>query len=107
MRLIDADKLRHEAEHCLETTGAFVDLIDAQPTIDATVRKRPEKFIPCTCGCNRREHHYVYKMSSREESVILKCMKCCFSVEGKNEMDARRKWNEIIREKSTCIILEL
>lgn len=107
MRLIDADKLRHEAEHCLETTEAFVDLIDAQPTIDARIRKRPEKFRPCTCGCNRRTHSYLYRMSSREESVVLQCMKCGFSVEGKNEMDARRKWNEMIREKSTCIVLEL
>ena len=99
MRLIDADKLRYEAEHCLETTEGFIALIDMQPTVDATVIKRPEKFIPCTCGCNRREHHYVYNMSSREESVILKCMKCGYSIQGKNEMDARRKWNEAIRDK--------
>lgn len=31
MRLIDADKLKHEAEHCIETTGAFQELIDNQP----------------------------------------------------------------------------
>lgn len=31
MRLIDADKLKHEAEHCIETTETFQELIDNQP----------------------------------------------------------------------------
>lgn len=31
MRLIDADKLKHEAEHCIETTEEFQELIDNQP----------------------------------------------------------------------------
>lgn len=31
MRLIDADKLRREADHCRETTDAFQELIDQQP----------------------------------------------------------------------------
>lgn len=31
MRLIDADKLRYEAELCRETTDAFQELIDRQP----------------------------------------------------------------------------
>ena len=34
MRLIDADKLREEAETCIETTAAFIELIDEQPTIE-------------------------------------------------------------------------
>lgn len=33
MRLIDADKLRHDAEWCRETTEAFQVLIDDQPTV--------------------------------------------------------------------------
>ena len=33
MRLIDADKLRHDAEWCRETTEAFQELIDMQPTV--------------------------------------------------------------------------
>ena len=33
MRLIDADKLRHDAEWCRETTDAFIELIDMQPTV--------------------------------------------------------------------------
>ncbi len=33
MRRIDADALRHAAETCRETTDAFIELIDAQPTV--------------------------------------------------------------------------
>ena len=33
MRLIDANKLKKEAETCIETTDAFIELIDEQPTI--------------------------------------------------------------------------
>ena len=36
MRLIDADKLKQDAELCRETTDAFIELIDKQP--DAVVR---------------------------------------------------------------------
>lgn len=32
MRLIDADALRKAAKTCRETTEAFLELIDAQPT---------------------------------------------------------------------------
>ena len=32
MRLIDVNKLKNEAEHCIETTGAFQELIDNTPT---------------------------------------------------------------------------
>lgn len=32
MRLIDADSLKFESETCLETTSAFQQLIDKQPT---------------------------------------------------------------------------
>lgn len=34
VRLIDANKLRYEAETCLETTEDFQELIDNQPTIE-------------------------------------------------------------------------
>lgn len=33
MRLIDADALTHEAEHCIETTDAFIEMIKKSPTI--------------------------------------------------------------------------
>ena len=37
MRLIDADKLKYEAELCRETTDAFQELIDRQPDYHKTV----------------------------------------------------------------------
>lgn len=56
----------------------------------------PEKLLPCICGCKRREHWYN---SDREKGIILKCSKCGFKATGKNEADARRKWNEAVKEK--------
>lgn len=37
MNLIDRDILRYEAETCRETTDAFVELIDAQPTVEEDI----------------------------------------------------------------------
>lgn len=34
MRLIDADSLRKKAGTCRETTDAFIELIDMEPTVD-------------------------------------------------------------------------
>ena len=34
MRLIDADQLKYEAETCIETTDAFIELIDKMPTVN-------------------------------------------------------------------------
>lgn len=31
MRLIDADKLKYKAETCIETTDAFIELIESMP----------------------------------------------------------------------------
>lgn len=33
MRLINADSLREKAETCRETTDAFIELIDKEPTV--------------------------------------------------------------------------
>lgn len=50
MRLIDADKLRYDAELCRETTEAFQALIDEQPTV---FKWRDVKDNPPTeiCDC--------------------------------------------------------
>lgn len=62
------------------------------------VNKNPkqEKLLPCICGGKRRERWYGMK---DENSIILKCCKCGFRAAGKNEADARRKWNEAVKEK--------
>lgn len=56
-------------------------------------KKRPEKLLPCKCGCRRREH---WCAAGSEDSEILKCMKCGFKVYGKNEIDVHKKWNEAV-----------
>ena len=97
MRLIDADKLKHEAEDCIETTDAFIQLIDEQPTVSTKrERQRPERLIPCTCGSKRREHWvgcYPYN------KFILKCSRCGFTVNGTSEIAVNKNWNEAIRRR--------
>lgn len=55
-------------------------------------REKPERLLPCTCGCKRREHWY----GSGERSEILKCCKCGFEVGGKNTIDVHKKWNAAV-----------
>lgn len=57
-------------------------------------RKQTEKFLPCICGCNRRESWYS---NNEDWEVKLVCYRCGLSVTGKNEKDAKRKWNEYVR----------
>jgi hypothetical protein len=61
------------------------------------IRQRPEKLLPCKCGCKRREHWWSTDPDCQK---ILKCMKCGFTVGGKNEFDVHQKWNEAIRDES-------
>lgn len=56
------------------------------------IRERPERLLPCKCGCKRREHWY----GINERSEILKCCKCGFEVAGKNEIDVHSKWNKAV-----------
>lgn len=63
------------------------------------VKENPkrEKLLPCICGGKRREH---WISAGSEKGIILKCSKCGFKATGKNEADARRKWNEAVKENS-------
>lgn len=56
--------------------------------------QRPERLLPCKCGCKRREHWY----SIGERSEGLKCCKCGFEVWGKNEIDVHKNWNKAVTE---------
>lgn len=59
--------------------------------------KKYVRFLPCSCGCNRRIHWSV--VNNSEYSVILECKKCGFEVPGNSEDDAKHNWNKMIREK--------
>ena len=59
-------------------------------------RKRPERLLPCKCGCKRREH---WVGSTPEDREILICQKCRFRVGGKSVADVHRKWNEAVQAK--------
>ena len=64
--------------------------------IPPAFKNKHEKLLPCTCGCNRREHWS--KWVDDGTLTGLKCKKCGKLVWGKNEEDARREWNKAIRE---------
>lgn len=54
--------------------------------------KKPyERFLPCKCGCNRRETWDALVNSA--PMVILKCCKCEHSVTGRTYAEAKRNWN--------------
>lgn len=59
-----------------------------------TKKTQNEKFLPCICGCNKRD---TWHSISEEWRVKLVCRKCGLSVTGKNEKDAKRNWNDYMR----------
>ena len=74
MRPIDADILRYETETCRETTDAFQQLIDAQPTIEIPAERttrlmrkysRPNVYADLWMHCEacggRVDDHWRYK----------------------------------------------
>lgn len=61
-------------------------------------KQRPERLLPCKCGCKRREHWVAV---GTKLSEILKCCKCGFKVAGRNKTDVHKKWNEAIRSEIT------
>ena len=63
-------------------------------------RQRPERLLPCKCGCRRRERWYGGWYGSNSNNItILKCCKCGFGVGGKNEIDVHKKWNEAVKNE--------
>ena len=62
------------------------------------IRERPERLLPCKCGCKRREHWFWMYGG---KTIILKCSKCGFTVSGKNEIDVHKAWNIAINDALT------
>lgn len=60
--------------------------------------KPREKFLPCTCGCNRREHWIAWGDFGKE--ITLKCCKCGKNESGGTEEEAKKNWNVMIKEES-------
>lgn len=54
--------------------------------------KKYEKYLPCTCGNNRREQWET------QSGVKISCTKCGKSAEGKTMAEAKRNWNKAISE---------
>ena len=63
-------------------------------------KRKKETFIPCLCGGNRRQLTYIPRRPDGNSHVYI-CMNCGKrGPYGKNPTDAKRKWNEMIREET-------
>jgi len=51
-------------------------------------------LLPCTCGCNRRNHWS--KIKDNQTFAGLECIRCGRKVWGKDTLDARKNWNKVI-----------
>ena len=61
--------------------------------------KRPERYLPCICGHNRRKHGWYDK--NGQLFATITCRTCGFVVKGidpKHEQQRIRLWNEAIRK---------
>lgn len=58
--------------------------------------KKYERFLPCKCGCNRRDHIYCSNCKTGHDYVVLKCKKCGLKAYGTNEATAKQHWNKVM-----------
>ena len=69
---------------------------DALALLKEQKPKRESKaMLPCKCGCKRREHWYSANPERPEE---LRCIKCGFSVVGRDATDVIRQWNKAVKD---------
>ena len=61
--------------------------------------KKTEKLLPCTCGCNRREHWSGFDADKGEWEEGLRCKKCGKEVWGASEAEVRKEWNKMIKKE--------
>ena len=60
-KYIDADELKKRAEHCIETTDAFIELIDSAPTVDAEpIRHGKWVNYGCCSFCGKPDPYYCF-----------------------------------------------
>lgn len=51
-----------------------------------------ERFLPCTCGCNRRSLYVL------PDGYGYVCQKCGRKAKGRTEIEAKKNWNRMVRE---------
>lgn len=65
----------------------------------AKIVQKPERLLPCKCGCKRRSHWTIAGRQTKER-YKLQCLKCGFEVYGSSEIDLHKKWNEAIKNET-------
>lgn len=98
-RTIDADELKKQAEHCIETTDAFIELIDSAPTVDSDNNDERVEY------CEKR----IANNGSENELEIFRWVD---AVEGFRWVvfyngygDLIRHWIEVLKNADTNICL--
>lgn len=71
------------------------EIANAISILEQPTKKLYERFLPCTCGCNRRSEWTFYNNNS--SGIRLVCNKCGNSANGKTRAEAKRNWNIMIR----------
>ena len=90
------DNIR-EFDELQNDKGEWIDvhelLFEAITLIES--KKKYERFLPCICGRNSRSTWFG--ASKDAERIKLVCNGCGRFATGKNEADAKRNWNKMIR----------
>ena len=60
-------------------------------------KKSYVRFVPCTCGHNKRIHTTRYIKEKDAWEDIYECRNCGKKVSGYNENDAKLNWNKEMR----------
>lgn len=64
--------------------------------------RKYERYLPCVCGCNRREH-WSHVSPGSAPITVLKCKNCGLVAEGKTETEAKHNWNELVKERENSL----
>lgn len=54
------------------------------------------RFLPCKCGCNKRERWFGF---ASEKAYIFRCVKCGVEAQGRTEKEAKLNWNRMMEEE--------
>lgn len=86
-----------ESPKILQTDDEILSMIQRCIDLKKRSNRMPySRYMPCLCGTNSRERWFS------KEGVRLVCRNCGLSVDGANEADAKRRWNEYMKGEVKC-----
>ena len=97
IRLIEAEK-----EHYRDRDIAKLNSLAKMYGYKLVPIKMYVRYLPCVCGCNRREH-WSHVSPGSAPITVLKCKKCGLVADGKTEAEAKHNWNELVKERANSL----